>query len=59
MFLDFLYRLGCVLLVLYGLVPLLGMCCWGVMSEGTVVGREVGAVWNGNIVPKLVWANQG
>ncbi len=62
-FLDCSYRLGCELSVLYGLVPVMDVpiTCWGRGSVvwGTVVGGEVGAVRNGNIVPGLAGANWG
>ncbi len=62
-FLDCLYRLGCELPVLYGLVPELDMLitCWGrgLVVWGTAVGGEVGTIWNGNIVPELTGANWG
>ncbi len=62
-FLDCSYRLGCELPVLYGLVPELdvSITCWGRSSVvwGAMVGGEVGAIRNGNIVPELVGANWG
>ncbi len=62
-FLDCLYRLGCELPVLYGLVPELyvSITCWGrgLVVWGTTVRWEVGAVWNGKIIPELIGANWG
>ena len=62
-FLDFWYRLECLLWVLYRLVPELNMpvAGWGrgsVIGEATV-GGEVGAVWNGNIVPEIIGIEHG
>ncbi len=62
-FLDNWYRLGCELLVSYGLVPELNMSItfWGRGSviRGTAVRGEVGAIWDGNIVPKLIGIKRG
>ncbi len=56
-FLKLWYRLECLLLGLYGLVPELNapVASWGRGSViwGASVRGEVGTVWNGKIVPEL------
>ncbi len=62
-FLDGWYRLGCELLVSYGLVPKpdIPITCWGRGSVvwGTAAGGEVGIIRNSKIVPELTGANWG
>ncbi len=63
--LDGWYRLGCELPVLYGLVPTNDTGIVGVIrGRGSVVRgtgscREVGAIWDEKVVPKVVWVEQG
>ncbi len=60
-FLELWYRLECLLLGLYRLVPELNVPVAG-LGRGSVIGGatgggEVGAVWDGKIVPELIGSN--